>query len=113
MSQGATGLSEAVEAIKKRRKSLPSGTSKSHHYPTPPVKHVGHIASSLSDIAELTRQVNLLSDQLNWLSEKNGALRDQLGLGAEEQGNLTPLRLRKRNELEALKVATKNFTTKL
>ena len=82
---------------------MPSGTSKLHHYPTPPVKHVGHIASSLSDIAELTRQVNLLSDQLNWLSEENEALRDQLCLGAEEQVNLSPLRLRKRNELEALK----------
>ena len=74
-----------------------------HYYPTPPVKHVGHIVSSLSDIAELTRQVNLLSDQLNRLSEENEALRDQLGLGAGEQVNLSPLRLRKRNELEALK----------
>ena len=74
-----------------------------HHYPAPPVKHVGHITSPLSDIAELTRQVNLLSDQLNRLSEENEALRDQLGLGAEEQVNLSPLRLRKRNELEALK----------
>ena len=58
---------------------------------------------SLSDIAQLTRQVNLLSDQLNRLSEENEALRDQLGLGSEEQVNLSPLRLRKRNELEALK----------
>ena len=81
-----------------------SGTSKLHHYPTPPVKHVGYIiVLSLSDIAELTRQVNLLSDQLNRLSEENEALRDQLGLGAEEQVNLSPLRLKKRNELEALK----------
>ena len=74
-----------------------------HQGPTPPVKHVGHIVSSLSDIAELIRQVNLLSDQLNRLSEENEALRDQLGLGAEEQVNLSPLRLKKRNELEALK----------
>ncbi len=55
-----------------------------------------------SDIAALTRELNHLSDGLNQLSEENEALREQLGLDTRQQVDLSPLRLRKRSELNKL-----------
>lgn len=66
-----------------------------------------------SDISALTREVNNLSDELNELSEENEALRDQLGLEAGHKVDLSPLRLRKRNEMEAIKEEQKSLTNEV
>ena len=58
---------------------------------------------SYSDIAEMTRRVNRLENELNQLGEENEALRDQLGLGVGERVDLSPLRRRKQTELEQLR----------
>ena len=55
------------------------------------------------DIAELTRQVNHLDNQLNEMSEQNEALRDQCGLGEGESVDVGPLRARRNLELEQLR----------
>lgn len=120
--QGVTGLSEAVETIKKKKEELavrdkwvlvPSivqSTSRTPMCIVLPV-HVQYYTSmwayhsvyiSCSDIASLTREVNILSNQLNRLSEENEALRNQLGLDMGQQVDLSPLRLQKRNKLEKL-----------
>lgn len=44
-----------------------------------------------------------MSDELNQLSEENEELRDQLGLGPGHKVDLSPLRRRKRNEMESVK----------
>ena len=59
------------------------------------------------DIAELTQQVNGLENQLNQLSEENEVLRGQLGVGLEEEVDLSGLRQRKKAELEQLRTANR------
>ncbi len=60
-------------------------------------------ALTIRDITELTKHVNRLESLQNQLSEENEALRDRVGLGAEDSVNLSQLRAKRNEEREGLR----------